>query len=54
LLQVADPLSKLVQLFTVRDPLYRAVADIVVEEEWMSAQSILQYLFKELSKRWKS
>jgi shikimate kinase len=54
LLQVADPLSKLTQLFAARDPLYRAVADIVVEEEWMSAQGILQHLLKELAKRWKS
>jgi shikimate kinase len=54
LLQVADPLLKLAQLFAARDPLYRAVAECVVEEERMSAQGILQHLLKELSKRWKS
>ncbi|MDR0441084.1 MAG: shikimate kinase [Candidatus Accumulibacter sp.] len=54
LLQVADPLSRLTQLFAMRDSLYRTVADIVVEEERMSAQGILQHLLKELSKRWKS
>jgi shikimate kinase len=54
LLQVADPLSKLTQLFAARDPLYRTVADLVVEEEQMSAPCILQHLLKELSTRWKS
>ncbi|MFT3961697.1 shikimate kinase [Propionivibrio sp.] len=54
LLQVADPLSKLTQLFTVRDPLYREVASLVVDGGRMSAQGVLQYLLKELSERWKS
>jgi shikimate kinase len=54
LLQVADPLSKLSRLFTVRDPLYREVADFVVDGDRMSAQGILQQLLKELAERWKS
>jgi shikimate kinase len=54
LLQVADPLSKLSQLFDARDPLYRETADIVVNGERMNVQDILQYLEKELSARWKS
>ena len=52
LLQVADPLLKLNQLFTARDPLYRDVANLVVEEGRMSAQGVLQYLLKELAARW--
>jgi shikimate kinase len=31
LLRVADPLAKLKELFLERDPLYRQVADLVVE-----------------------
>ncbi|GHU05685.1 shikimate kinase [Betaproteobacteria bacterium] len=52
LLQVTDPLLKLNQLFTARDPLYREVANLVVEGGRMSAQGVLQYLLKELSARW--
>jgi shikimate kinase len=54
LLQVADPLSKLSQLFTVRDPLYREVANLVVDGGRMSAQGVLQHLLRELSERWHS
>jgi shikimate kinase len=31
LLQVADPMSKIEELFVQRDPLYREVADIVID-----------------------
>jgi shikimate kinase len=54
LLQVADPLSRLSQLFTDRDPLYREVANLVVDDGRMSAHGVLQHLLKELSERWKS
>jgi shikimate kinase len=54
LLQVVDPLSKLSQLFAARDPLYREVADLVVDGGRMSAHGVLQQLFKVLAKRWKS
>lgn len=53
LLQVADPLLKLTQLFTVRDPLYREVANLVVDGSRMSAQGVLQFLLKEVAERWK-
>ena len=33
MLQAADPRSRLVELFTLRDPLYREVADHVVESD---------------------
>ena len=53
LLQVDDPKLKLTQLFTARDPLYREVANLVVDGGRMSAQAVLQYLLKELGERWK-
>ena len=53
LLQVDDPKLKLTQLFTARDPLYREVANLVVDGGRMSAQAVLQYLLKELEERWK-
>lgn len=53
LLQVADPLLKLNQLFATRDPLYREVASLVVDGSRTNAQGVLQYLLKELSERWK-
>lgn len=52
LLQVADPLRKLTELFTIRDPLYREVADFVVDGSRMSAQSALQLIIKEINARW--
>ena len=54
LLQVDDPLSKLSRLFITRDPLYRDVADLVINGERMSAQGILQYLLKALPRHWHS
>jgi len=54
LLQVADPLLKLTQLFDLRDPLYREVANLVVDGSRMSAQGVLQFLLKEVTERWKS
>ena len=53
LLQVADPLLKLNQLFAIRDPLYREVANLVVDGSRTNAQGVLQHLLKEISERWK-
>jgi shikimate kinase len=53
LLQVADPLEKLTQLFTMRDSLYREAAHLVVNSEHLTPHGILQYLISELSERWK-
>ena len=52
LLQVADPLHKLQELFASRDPLYREVASFVIDGSRMSAQGVLQLLLKEIEKRW--
>jgi shikimate kinase len=51
LLQVADPLAKLTQLSAVRDPLYREIADLVIDSTRLSAQGLLQTLLKELAAR---
>ncbi len=53
LLQVADPLLKLNQLFAIRDPLYREVASLIVDGSRTNAQGVLQFLLNEISKRWK-
>jgi shikimate kinase len=53
LLQVADPLLRLRELFTQRDPFYREVADLVGDGGRGSAQGVLQLLIKEVGERWK-
>lgn len=50
LLQVADPLARLRELHAQRDPLYREVADLVVESPGPSAQAVAQYLLREISR----
>ncbi len=53
LLQVDNPLLRLEELYAIRDPLYREVADLVVDGGRMGAQTIVQVLVKELEERWK-
>lgn len=48
LLQVSDPLEKLRELHAQRDPLYREVADIVVDGNRNNAKQIVDLLEKEL------
>lgn len=48
LLQVSDPLEKLRELHVQRDPLYREVADIVVDGNRNNAKQIVDLLEKEL------
>ena len=52
LLKVEDPLRKLQELFVVRDPLYREVADLVVDDGKGNAQTVVQLLAKEAAERW--
>ena len=52
LLRVADPLARLNELFTQRDPYYREVADLVVDGGRGSASGLLQLLTKEIGARW--
>lgn len=44
LLQVADPLSKLTELYHQRDPIYRATADTVVDITEQHSHQMLQHL----------
>lgn len=53
LLQVVDPLLKLKELHAHRDPLYREVADFVVDGSRLSATAVLQLLLREVGERWK-
>ena len=53
MLQVADPLLRLKELFVQRDPFYREVADLVVDGGRSNAQGVLQLLIKEVGERWK-
>lgn len=52
LLRVDDPLAKLQQLFAARDPLYREVADLVIDGSRVNAQGVVQLLMKEYGSRW--
>jgi len=48
LLQVADPRQRLRELYTVRDPLYREVANIVVETAHKSAATLVNLISMQL------
>jgi shikimate kinase len=51
LLQVEDPLAKLTELYAQRDPIYRQVADIVVDSAQGPAGSLAQEIERELRAR---
>ncbi|HLE68028.1 MAG TPA: shikimate kinase [Burkholderiales bacterium] len=53
LLADADPLIKLEELYAQRDPLYREVADLVVDTGNQSAQALVRQLLARLEERWK-
>lgn len=48
LLQTADPLARLKDLYKQRDPLYNEVADIVVQSGKQSAQHLMMKLLQEM------
>lgn len=50
LLQTDDPRAKLEKLYTERDPLYREIADIVIDTGDQSVGSIVQHLAEILNK----
>lgn len=50
LLNVADPLQKLEQLYAQRDPLYREAAHIVVDGGHLMASSVVSHLLREFSR----
>lgn len=49
LLQVEDPLARLKELHAQRDPLYREVADLVIDSSRLNAQTVALLLIKELA-----
>ncbi len=53
LLATADPLARLVALYAERDPLYREVADIVVDTGRQSVQTLARQLLGQLKETWK-
>jgi len=52
LLATADPLAKLEELYVQRDPLYREVADIVVDTGRQGVQVLLRQVITTLSDQW--
>jgi shikimate kinase len=53
LLQGADPLERLQSLYLQRDPLYREIADIVIDTGRQSARALLHHLLPQLRERCK-
>jgi shikimate kinase len=53
LLQEADPLQTLHNLYLQRDPLYREIADIVIDTGRQSARTLLHQLLPQLRERCK-
>lgn len=51
LLQTADPRAKIEQLLKEREPLYREVADIVIETGRPNVQSLVQAILDQLEQR---
>ena len=51
LLQVPNPRRRIEELHALRDPLYREVADIVIEGGRVSQSSVLKMIEKELKER---
>src|SRR4051812_15893096 len=54
LLAGANPLERLRSLYTERDPLYREVADLIVDTGAQSVQVLARGLLTELQARWKA
>jgi shikimate kinase len=54
LLATADPLARLHELYVQRDPLYREVADVVVDTGRQTVQSLARTLAEQLGELWKA
>src|SRR5512134_2167989 len=53
LLATPDPLARMGELYSMRDPLYREVADIVVDTGRQSVQSLAREVLGRLKESWK-
>ncbi len=51
--QVEDPLRKLTELYESRDPLYREVADLIIDGGRTTAHNLLQLIVEKVEERWK-
>ncbi len=54
LLATPDPLARLGELYAERDPLYRALADLVVDNGRQGVQALARDLLEKLEERWKA
>ena len=54
LLATADPLARLHELHAHRDPLYRAIADVVIDSGRLSVQAVTRAIAEDLAQRWKA
>lgn len=54
LLATADPLGRLRELYLQRDPLYRSIADVVVDTGRQTVQSLTRALAAQLGDLWKA
>ena len=53
LLATADPLAKLENLYAERDPLYREIADVIVDTGRQGAPVLVRHLLARLEEHWK-
>ena len=53
LLATADPAARLRELYALRDPLYREIADVVVETGRQSVQNLARELLGRIREAWK-
>ncbi len=53
LARVQAALARLHELYAVRDPLYREIADVVVDTGRQSAQTLARRLLAQLKEEWK-
>jgi len=54
LLATGDPLTRLRELYRERDPLYREIADLIVDTGRQSVQVLARGLLEQLGARWKA
>jgi shikimate kinase len=54
LLATADPLARLHALYAERDPLYRSIADVVIDTGKQGVASLARDLLGKLGERWKA
>jgi shikimate kinase len=54
LLAAADPLERLRELYAARDPLYRAIADVVIDTGKQGVAALARELLEKLGDGWKA